>query len=77
VQYGWTKELHTCWFLQENISPDATHDYISNIFSEYGKVVYISLPKFHGTHSNKGFAFVEFDTPEEAAKALQVRPNFL
>ena len=31
------------------------------------------MPKYRATGKIKGFAFVEFDTPEEAKKTLEVR----
>jgi hypothetical protein len=31
------------------------------------------VPKYRATGKIKGFAFVEFDTPEEANKTLEVR----
>jgi La-related protein 7 len=43
------------------------------VFSAYGKVAYVSLPKYRTSGKIKGFAFVEFDTPEEANKTLEVR----
>ncbi|XP_005101332.1 la-related protein 7 [Aplysia californica] len=53
----------------ENLPSRATHTWIRSLFSQCGKVVYVSLPVYRTTREKKGFAFVEFDTPEEAAKA--------
>ncbi|XP_026681217.1 la-related protein 7-like [Diaphorina citri] len=56
---------------REKLPPEAEHDYIESVFSKYGKVTYVSLPKFKSTGKLKGFAFVEFSTKEEATKALE------
>lgn len=48
------------------------HEFIEKVFSRFGKVTYVSLPKFKSTGKLKGFAFVEFATKEEANKALEV-----
>jgi hypothetical protein len=37
-------------------------------------VVYISIPHYKSTGDPKGFAFVEFETKEQAAKAIEVGP---
>jgi RNA-binding proteins (RRM domain) len=58
---------------QEQLPPDAQHDWLREVFSAYGKVAYVSVPKYRATGKIKGFAFVEFDTPEEANKTLEVR----
>lgn len=52
-----------CLFLQEHIQ---------EIFSTYGKIKTVDMPadRVH-THLSKGFAYVEFETPEEAQKALK------
>ncbi|CAG5114523.1 unnamed protein product [Candidula unifasciata] len=59
----------------EHLPAHATHMWIRSIFSQCGKVVYISLPVYRTTRMIKGFAFVEFETPEEAAKACQLLNN--
>lgn len=33
---------------------------------------YVSLPRYKSSNDIKGFAFVEFETPEEAANAIEV-----
>lgn len=35
-------------------------------------MVYISIPHYKSTGDPKGFAFVEFETKEQAAKAIEV-----
>jgi len=60
---------------QEQLPPDAQHDWLREVFSAYGKVAYVSVPKYRATGKIKGFAFVEFDTPEEANKTIEVRTH--
>ncbi|KAI5739342.1 hypothetical protein M8J77_018089 [Diaphorina citri] len=70
-------DVDECTIYVEKLPPEAEHDYIESVFSKYGKVTYVSLPKFKSTGKLKGFAFVEFSTKEEAAKALEVRKSYL
>lgn len=63
--------------LQEGLPPSTDHDWISQCFSSCGKVAYVSLPRYRTTGDIKGFAFVEFETPAEAAKAIEVRMKML
>lgn len=45
------------------------------MFGKCGNVVYISIPHYKSTGDPKGFAFVEFETKEQAAKAIEVGPG--
>lgn len=47
-------------------------EHIQEIFSTYGKIKMIDMPmnRIH-PHLSKGYAYVEFETPEEAEKALK------
>jgi La-related protein 7 len=47
-----------------------TAEAIEAAFSKYGKVVYVSLPKYKRTGAVKGFAFVQFENWSETSKAL-------
>jgi len=49
-----------------------THEWIQRVFAHCGNVVYISLPRYQATKDPKGFAFVEFETEQEAQKAIEV-----
>ncbi|KAI9565467.1 hypothetical protein GHT06_009259 [Daphnia sinensis] len=64
------EEVDLCTLYVENLPPHATIEWITSIFSEYGVVAYVSLPKFKDASRIKGFAFVEFNDPESAAKAV-------
>ncbi|EKX39564.1 hypothetical protein GUITHDRAFT_114292 [Guillardia theta CCMP2712] len=58
----------------EGIAPSSTHEEISSFMSKWGKVCYVSLPRFKDQDGNpgktKGFCFVEFEHVEEAKKAV-------
>lgn len=50
------------------------------MFGKCGNVVYVSIPRYKSTGDPKGFAFVEFETKEQAEKAIEVSssvPNLL
>ncbi|XP_070184512.1 la-related protein 7-like [Littorina saxatilis] len=53
-----------------------THDWFQKKFSVCGKVNYVSLPRYKSSNDIKGFAFVEFETPEEAANAIETLNYF-
>ena len=57
---------------QELLPKDVTHGWIERVFSQCGSIVYISLPRYKSTYHPKGFAFVEFETVEQALKAKEV-----
>lgn len=61
--------------LQELLPKNVTHSWIERVFGKCGNVVYISIPHYKSTGDPKGFAFVEFETKEQAAKAIEVRTS--
>lgn len=64
-----------CTIYVERIKSDTTHDWLTTAFSEFGKVVYVSVPKYKQSNVNKGFAFIEFEQPHEAQQALTYFEN--
>ncbi|RZF34000.1 hypothetical protein LSTR_LSTR016641, partial [Laodelphax striatellus] len=54
----------------ENIPAKADHDFLTEIFSGYGEIDYVSIPRFKHSKMNKGFAFIEFKEPESVEKAV-------
>ena len=56
---------------------DVTHSWIERVFTKCGNVVYISIPRYKSSGDSKGFAFVEFETVEQAQKAIEVTLIFL
>ncbi|XP_066256466.1 la-related protein 7 [Euwallacea similis] len=64
----WDVERRTIYV--ENIKADATHESLSQLFSDFGKVIYVSIPKYKHNRANKGFAFIEYETRLEAQTAI-------
>ncbi|XP_042887901.1 la-related protein 7-like [Penaeus japonicus] len=60
-----------CTIYVENIPAHVDHDWVRQIFSQYGVIDYISLPRYKHSCRPKGFAFVEFQSPEMADLALE------
>ncbi|XP_054260397.1 la-related protein 7 [Macrosteles quadrilineatus] len=60
-----------CTIYVEQLGPDVNHDILTKVFSEFGPVDYISLPRYSHSGKFKGFAFIEFRDPECAKKALE------
>uniref|UniRef100_A0A8D2G5T3 RNA-binding protein with serine-rich domain 1 n=1 Tax=Theropithecus gelada TaxID=9565 RepID=A0A8D2G5T3_THEGE len=54
------------------LTRNVTKDHIMEIFSTYGKIKMIDMPveRMH-PHLSKGYAYVEFENPDEADKALK------
>lgn len=59
-----------CTIYVENIKADADHEWLRHFFSDFGNVVYVSIPKYRHRKGNKGFAFVEFENECDAQTAL-------
>lgn len=58
--------------LQELLPKNVNHSWIERVFGKCGNVVYISIPRYKTSKDPKGFAFVEFETKEQAEKAIEV-----
>ncbi|XP_019854798.1 PREDICTED: la protein homolog isoform X2 [Amphimedon queenslandica] len=65
------KEVNSRTIYVENLPPKADHKRLNSLFSSFGVVTYISLPRHKVSNAIKGFAFIEFATSEEAEKALE------
>nr|XP_020657800.1 la-related protein 7 [Pogona vitticeps]XP_020657801.1 la-related protein 7 [Pogona vitticeps]XP_020657802.1 la-related protein 7 [Pogona vitticeps]XP_020657803.1 la-related protein 7 [Pogona vitticeps] len=59
----------------ELLPKNVNHSWIERVFGKCGNVVYISIPRYKTTRDPKGFAFVEFETKEQAEKAIEFLNN--
>ncbi|XP_068137381.1 la-related protein 7 [Hyperolius riggenbachi] len=59
----------------ELLPKNVTHSWIERVFGKCGTVVYIGIPRYKSTGDPKGFAFIEFETQEQAAKAIELLNN--
>ncbi|XP_037539768.1 la-related protein 7 [Nematolebias whitei] len=59
----------------ELLPKDVSHSWIERVFAKCGNVVYVSIPRYHSSGDPKGFAFVEFETEEQAQKAVEMLNN--
>lgn len=64
------EEIEETTIYIEQIPMNSTHDSITSIFSRFGKVNYVSLPKYKKSRQIKQFGFVEFDDKESIMKAI-------
>lgn len=55
-----------------NLNFQTTSTQLEQHLAEAGQIVDIYLPNDRATGRPRGFAFVEFSTPEEAAKAIEL-----
>ncbi|GLV32280.1 La related protein 7 [Carabus blaptoides fortunei] len=60
-----------CTIYVERVPAEVEHDWLKNIFSKFGTVDYVSIPKYKHNKMIKGFAFIEFSKPDEAQKVLE------
>ncbi len=52
-----------------NITPNVTENHLKEIFSNYGEVKGVYIPKKEKTHLKQNYAFIEFIKKEEAEEA--------
>lgn len=64
------EEIDDCTIYVEQIPINSTHESISSVFSRFGKVNYVSLPRYKKSRQIKQFGFVEFDDKESIVKAI-------
>ncbi|CAL4133669.1 unnamed protein product [Meganyctiphanes norvegica] len=60
-----------CTIYIEKLPLHVTHEWVRNLFSQYGSIDYVSIPRYKHSGRPKGFAFLEFQTPEMAKVALE------
>lgn len=64
------EEIDECTLYVEQIPINSTHESISAVFARFGKVNYVSLPRYKKSRQIKQFGFVEFDDKESIMKAI-------
>lgn len=60
----------------EALPSSADHEWVRQIFERFGKVAYISLPKYAKSRKIKEFGFVEFEKEESVTKAIKSFKDF-
>lgn len=65
------ENVDECTIYVQNLPSDTDHETLITVFSQYGKVAYVSVPRYKSNKKIKGFAFVEFETPEEVERCLE------
>lgn len=63
------KDVDECTIYVEKLPDAVDHDWLSDLFSSFGRVDHVSLPRFKNNKQIMGFAFVEFDNQRSASKA--------
>ncbi|XP_034944207.1 la-related protein 7 [Chelonus insularis] len=65
------EDCDVCTIYVQGLPPDADHDWLISIFSQFGPVAYVSIPRYKTNKKIKGFAFIEFESSEDADKCLE------
>lgn len=72
---GSPKDVDSRTVYVELLPKTVTHVWVERVFSKCGNVVYVSIPRFKTSGDPKGFAFVEFETEEQAQNAIEMLNN--
>lgn len=57
------------------LADDVNSGLLKSAFSPFGDIIDINLPMDYSTQKHKGFAFIEFQLPEDAADAIDNMDN--
>lgn len=60
----------------EALPTKADHEWIKTSFSNFGPVVYVSLPRYKVSKKIKEFAFIEFEKEDSVDKAMKYFKEF-
>ena len=63
------KDVDACTIYVEKLPDAVDHDWLGDLFSSFGRVDHVSLPRFKNNKQIMGFAFVEFDNQRSASRA--------
>lgn len=66
-----SKDIDKCTIYVEHLPDETDHDWLNELFSQFGPVAHCSLPRFKDSKKQKGFAFVEFDDDRSALNACE------
>lgn len=62
-------DFDDCTIYVERLPPHADHKWLRDVFNRFGNVTHTSIPRFRMSGKIKGFAFIEFESPECVLKA--------
>mgnify|MGYP006386112669 FL=1 len=65
------------FFAVRNVSPDIQTEDLHRAFGRIGEIRDVYIPRDYHSHQPKGFAFIEFATPEMAAEARNEMDKFV
>ena len=60
----------------EKLPSNASHEWVKKVFSKFGQVNYVSLPRYQKSRKIKEFAFIEFDSTDSVEKAIEAFQKF-
>lgn len=64
-------DVDECTLYVERLPLHADHAWLKGVFSRHGQVLYVSLPRYRHNNRIKGFAFIEFASPEDVDRACR------